>query len=175
MDHPTHLARDREELDYHDDEGQDWIVSWHPPGLPPPRGKSHGSAAICFTPDGNVVLMSFDGERWDFPQGRPEGDEDWRATLDREVLEEACASVKEATLLGFVRAKCVQGPEEGLVLVRSMWRASVLLSEWEPRHEISHRLVVPLDTALAWVDFGHGLPTYRRWFLEATRDGVTNS
>ena len=128
MNHPTPVARDGEEFHVRSG-GQEWIGSWHPSVLPPPTGKSHGSTAICLTSDGNVVLVSFDGEIWDFPAGRPEGDEDWRATLDREVLEEACASVEEATLLGFIRSKCVQGPEEGLVLVRSMWRAVVSLRE----------------------------------------------
>ena len=71
--------------------------------------------------------MSMDGSSWDFPAGRPEGDEDWRATLDREVLEEACASVEEATLLGFSKGVCIRGPEEGLVLVRSLWCAVVSL------------------------------------------------
>ena len=50
--------------------------------------------------------------------------EDWRATLEREVLEEACASVEEATLLGFAKGVCAsEGPEEGLVLVRALWHA----------------------------------------------------
>ena len=162
----TPVARDGEELHIRSG-GQEWIGSWHTPVFPP-TGKSHGSAAICFTSGGNVVLVSIDGENWDFPAGRPEGDEDWRATLDREVLEEACASVEGATLLGFCRTKCVQGPEKGMVLVRSMWRAAVSLREWEPRHEIRHRLVVPSDTALEKVEFGGGRrPFYQRWFQEA--------
>ena len=63
--------------------------------------------------------MTWPGVAWEFPQGRPEKGEDWRATLDREVLEEACAPVEEATLLGFAKGVCIKDPEEGLVLVRS--------------------------------------------------------
>ena len=53
------------------------------------------------------MLVTWPGVAWEFPQGRPEEGEDWRATLDREVLEEACASVEEATLLGFARGVCI--------------------------------------------------------------------
>ena len=37
----------------------------------------------------------------------------------------------------------MQGHEQGLVLVRSVWRADVRILAWEPEHEIEHRLVVP--------------------------------
>lgn len=138
------------------------------PVLPPPSGKPHGSAGICFTNDGHVVLVRWDGISWEFPGGRPEGDEDWRATLDREVLEEACASVQEAALLGFSKGVCTRGPEEGLVLVRSLWRADVALHPWDPQHETTHRLVVPSDSVLERVVFGHPFrPIYQRWFYEA--------
>ena len=162
------MAHDAEEFEFHAN-GQDWIVAWHPPVLPPPSGKPHGSADICLTPDGDVVLVSSDGESWDLPGGRPERDEDWRATLEREVLEEACARIEEATLLGFSKGVCVRGPEEGLVLVRSLWRADVSVGEWQPHHEISHRLLVPPDTALArMMRLPGGLRSiHRRWFHEA--------
>ena len=124
---------------------QEWMVSWHPPG-PPPDGAPHGSTGVCVTPGGEIVLVSHDGERWDFPAGRPEAGEDPEETLRREVLEEACATVVGARLLGYTRGRCVRGREEGLVLVRAFFRAEVELSPWEPRFEIGHRrLVSPAD------------------------------
>jgi 8-oxo-dGTP pyrophosphatase MutT (NUDIX family) len=96
------------------------------------------------TEDGNIVLISVDGLRWSFPAGRPEGVESWEATLRREVMEEACATVVRATLLGFARGVCVAGPETGLVLVRSIWRADVQLGPWLPQFEIKHRRIVRL-------------------------------
>ena len=100
-------AREGEEIHWRDGRGQHIVSSWHGPELPAPEGRSHGSGGICFTPEGNVVLVTWPGVAWEFPQGRPEEGEDWRATLDREVLEEACASVEEATLLGFARGVCI--------------------------------------------------------------------
>ena len=167
MSHPTPMAHDGEEFDIHAG-GQDWIASWHPPVHPPPSGKPHGSAAVCLTFDGNVVLVSSDGESWELPGGRPEGDEGWQATLEREVLEEACAWVEEASLLGFSKSVCKRGPEKGLVLIRPLWRAVVSLRQWKPHREISHRLLVPSNTALEQVNLSHGLrPIYQRWFHEA--------
>ena len=172
MSHPTLVARDCEEFHFRD-RGQDWVASWHPPDLPPPDGKRHGSAGICFTSDGDVVLVRWDGSSWEFPGGRPEGDEDWRATLDREVLEEACASVEEAMLLGFSKGACISGPENGLVLVRSLWRAVVSLHPWDPQHETTQRLVVPSNTAVDRINPDQDRrPVYQRWFHEARADSV---
>jgi ADP-ribose pyrophosphatase YjhB (NUDIX family) len=70
--------------------GQQWMTAWHPPGSEP-SGQNHGSAGICVTSDGQVVLISSDGLSWDLPAGRPQAGEGWEQTLRREVREEACA------------------------------------------------------------------------------------
>lgn len=134
------LAADGQEIAVHVG-GQDLLVSWHPPATPP-DGTAHGAEGVCVTADGRIVLISPDGERWAFPAGRPEDDETWEETLRREMREEACAEVVRARLLGFSRGVCVAGPEQGLVLVRSIWRADVELGLWDPQFEIRHRRVV---------------------------------
>jgi ADP-ribose pyrophosphatase YjhB (NUDIX family) len=148
--------------------GQRWIATWHVPEAVP-SGKPHGSAGICVTPEGCAVLISADGARWDLPAGRPEGAEDWEETLRREMLEEACAIVRTARLLGFSRGHCVRGHEEGLVLVRAFWRADVELQPWEPRFEIRHRRVVPVADLLSHLAAGGDgfLPVWRRAMIEA--------
>jgi len=160
------VAEEGKEYAFHDDRGQDWLLSWHSPQQPPPEGTRHGSAGICFTPEGGVVLVTQSGVEWKFPGGRPEGDEDWRATLVREVLEEACAVVQDATLLGYFRSVCLKGEEAGLVLVRAFWCAEVALRPWEPEHETTERRVVPPEQALEQVRFGDW-PLSRRWYRDA--------
>lgn len=138
-------ARDWEEMRSRAN-GQDWIVSWHPRQIPP-DGAPHGAAGVCVTADAQLVLISHDGKHRGFPAGRPEGNERIEETLRREMLEEACVVVVRARLLGFARSTCVRGRQEGLVLVRSYWRAEVELKPWQPEFEIRHRRVVPAAEA----------------------------
>jgi ADP-ribose pyrophosphatase YjhB (NUDIX family) len=160
------MARDGEEMAVHAS-GGDWLISWHPPPAAP-DGTRHGVNALGMTADDGVVLISSDGERWGWPGGRPEGDETWEQTLRREVLEEVCASVVDARLLGFSRGACVGGPERGLVLVRSVWLATVELLPWEPRFEIPHRRIVQRKELLEELWIEHGFePIYYRALWEA--------
>jgi ADP-ribose pyrophosphatase YjhB (NUDIX family) len=160
------IARDGEKVPAPSN-GGDWTMEWHPPPSAPP-GQPHGANAFCVTADGEVVLISPDGERWGWPGGRPEPGESWEQTLRREILEEACATVTGARLLGFVRGSCVGGREQGLVLVRSIWRAEVALLPWRPEHEIPFRRTVPASglAGQLWIEPGAG-PIYARAAREA--------
>jgi hypothetical protein len=150
---------------------QDWRIAWWPPS-DAPEGRAHGAAAVCLV-DGQVVLISPDGEAWDLPAGRTEPGERWADTRRHEVGGEACATVTDSTLLGFSRGACIRGHELGLVLVRSMWRAKVVLRPWEARFEIKARRLVPaadaLDTITRQPQFPDALiPLYRRLFASAS-------
>lgn len=162
----SRVARDGEDFPVRSN-GGDWSISWHSP-IVAPVGKVHGANAFCVTADTGVVLISRDGERWGWPGGRPEGNESWEQTLRREIFEETCAVVGEARLLGFCRGVCLTGPEEGIVLVRSIWRAEVELMSWEPRFEIAHRRIVPAAELMShfWMEEGFE-PIYHRALVEA--------
>jgi 8-oxo-dGTP pyrophosphatase MutT (NUDIX family) len=160
------VARDGEEFVIRSNAG-DWTIAWNSP-LTAPVGKANGADGLCVTADRGVVLISKDGERWRWPGGRPEGDECWEQTLRREIWEETCAIVGDARLLGFFRAACLTGPEKGMALVRSIWRAEVELRPWEPQFEIAHRRVVPANEVLShlWINKGFDV-IYHRALAEA--------
>jgi hypothetical protein len=61
----------------------------------------------------------------------------------REVKDETCATVVKCRLLGFSRGECLSGHEKSLALVRSTWRADVILEDWKPLYEIPFRSVFP--------------------------------
>jgi len=162
----SRVARDGEEFAVHSN-GGDWLTAWHSASAVP-DGTPHGANAFCVTADDCVVLISQDGERWGWPGGRPEDGESWEQTLRREILEETCAIVHDARLLGFCRGVCLTGPEIGLVLVRSIWRAEVQLLPWEPRFEIKQRRVIPASDLLSYFWMEEGLePIYHRALAEA--------
>jgi ADP-ribose pyrophosphatase YjhB (NUDIX family) len=169
MSYADGLAQEGQQVLVHDAAGHSALVVWCPPSVPAPDGTRHGSAAVCFTAKGEIVLVREEGKPWGLPGGRPEANETWRQTLDREVLEEACALVEDATLLGFTRGTYLSGPEQGLVLVRSFWRAKVSLQDWQPEHEIADRLLVAPDEALDRIAPVDGwVQVFQRILYEAT-------
>jgi ADP-ribose pyrophosphatase YjhB (NUDIX family) len=164
--HQSRVAHDGEDFRVRSNGGE-WLIAWHSP-VAEPIGTAHGANAFCVTAGDGVVLISSDGERWGWPGGRPEGNESWEQTLRREILEETCAIVGDARLLGFCRSVCLTGSEEGLVLVRSIWRAEVELMSWEPRFEIAHRRIVPAAELMSYLWMEEGFePIYHRTLVEA--------
>jgi 8-oxo-dGTP pyrophosphatase MutT (NUDIX family) len=163
------MAKDGEEFEHHShlSGGQDWIASWHPASLPPPEGKNHGAGGVCFTPEGNVIVVSENDWAWTLPAGRPEPGETLYEILVREVLEEACATVERATLLGYAKGVCIRGREEGLVLIRSFWCAAVTVHAWQPQFEMVNRLILPPEEALARISVPGYEAIFRRLFHEA--------
>ncbi|KKM22436.1 hypothetical protein LCGC14_1625320, partial [marine sediment metagenome] len=67
---------------------------------------------------------------------------------------------------GFCRSSCIAGREAGLVIVRSFWRAQVVLGAWEPKFETSHRRVVPASEVLSHLPAVF-VPIYGRALNEA--------
>jgi ADP-ribose pyrophosphatase YjhB (NUDIX family) len=164
--HHQRVLQDGEQVEVADN-SQRWLSSWHRADEPP-EGRPHGALGVCVTNTNEVVLVSRDGLAWSFPSGRPEGAESWEDTLRREMMEEACAVVLHARLLGFSQGKCIEGKEKGLVLVRSIWLAQVTLLPWKPEFEISHRKLVLADKAISEIaPPDDQLPFWRRVFAEA--------
>ena len=164
---PATYALDRAELALISN-GGDWLMSWHPPDGEP-EGTRHGVTGVCVTDFREVVLVSENGARWDFPGGRTKPGEDSMTTLHRTLEEEACVGVLRAELIGWGRGECLTGPRQGLVLVRSMWSVRVELYEWDgPGQEMVRRRLCAPDQARRVLHMEPGMePIYLRQLREA--------
>jgi ADP-ribose pyrophosphatase YjhB (NUDIX family) len=165
---PDSIAVDgREYVVARSDERVATIVSWHAPPVAP-SGLPFGATGVCVTSDRRIILVSRDGELWGLPGGRPEGDESPEETLRREILEEACANVTEAQLLGFCRISDIGGPGAGIVKVRSVFLAAVEVQDWRPCFETRHRRLVDMTSVRSQLTFDAGpAPIYSRMLREA--------
>ena len=149
---------------------RNWVASWHPPELPAPAGKPHGSAGICFTPEGDIVLVTRPGISWEFPAGRPE--------MGRRLAGDVGQRGDGGSLRGCGGTRCWSVSPRGACIrglgrrdscwSGRLWCADVSLDPWDPLHETTARLVVPPNEALERVGFGGDhRPIYERWFRDA--------
>jgi hypothetical protein len=64
---------------------QEWLAAWHPADSHP-IGVPHGAAGICVDSEDNLVLISHDGEHWDF---QPDDQDPSATRISFRALEEA--------------------------------------------------------------------------------------
>lgn len=135
------------ERHYHD--GREVRITWHPGLALTGAERVTQVYGLCLTLEGQLLLVSQNGEFWTLPGGRPELGEAHAGTFTREVWEEACARVTEYLYLGAQRV-ADQGEAEPYYQLRYLVRVS--LERFAPAHEMRHRRRVDIDTArrLLW-------------------------
>ena len=122
---------------------------WVPAGVEPPVPASRAQA-VCLTAPDRAVMVGIGPElTWGLPGGGLEGDESVLEGLAREMREEACAELLEATLLGHQVGVEVRADGVGPLWAQAKHLATVRLDPFEPQHEITHRREVPLDEVVA--------------------------
>jgi ADP-ribose pyrophosphatase YjhB (NUDIX family) len=134
-------------------EGRTVTATWQPPPFRPSRRLTTQALGLCFTDDGQIVLVTNDGANWTLPGGHPESGETLEATLVREVSEEACARVVESVYIGCQRVDDPQRTDGPALYYQARFWARVELDPFVQRHETSaRRLVAPDDflNGLAW-------------------------
>jgi 8-oxo-dGTP pyrophosphatase MutT (NUDIX family) len=56
-------------------EGRPITITWLSPPFMPPRELMTQAYGVCFTKEGQIILVSSGDQRWNLPGGHPEGDE----------------------------------------------------------------------------------------------------
>jgi ADP-ribose pyrophosphatase YjhB (NUDIX family) len=133
-------------------DGRCYRVSWlDPPFVPPPRETTQ-ALGICFTGEGEIVLVTLDGNAWSLPGGTIEPGETLEQALVREVREEACARVRQSRYIGCQHVEELDGHRASYYQTR-FW-ARVELEPFTPRHETTGRILVAPDGFLETLSWG---------------------
>jgi len=134
-------------------DGRALTVTWlAPPFRPEPRSTTQ-VLGLCFTPAGQILLVTGDYEAWTLPGGHPEPGETFEATLERELREEGCARLVACEYLGCQRVEDPQRPEGPDRYYQVRYWARIELYPFAPRFEtVARQLVSPATflTTLAW-------------------------
>lgn len=134
-------------------EGRTVTVTWQPPPFRPSRRLTTQALGLCFTADGQIVLVAGDGANWTLPGGHPAPGETLEATLVRAAREGASARVLESIYIGCQRVDDPQRPDGPALYYQARFWARVELEPFAPPHAASlRRLVAPEDflDSLAW-------------------------
>ena len=131
--------------------GKRYLVEWFPGARVPAGARVTQVSGICMTDDGQVVLVSSDGESWGLPGGHPEPGESVEETLSREVREEACFTVERSEYLGYQQCSPEAGGTPDFQL---RYRCLVTVTEFSPKHETTHRKMVSLSDLLGELAWG---------------------
>ncbi len=103
--------------------------------------------------DDNQLLIVKNGNTWTIPGGHPEQVETQLETLDRELMEEACVTLKDINYLG-----AVEVVENGETYYQLRYTAKVnelkpFIQEWE----IGERLFVDLRDLPKYIKWANGI------------------
>ena len=150
-----------------DDQMRWYSSTWLPGPIEGGDDQVTQAMALPVTDDGGAVIVTHKDGGDHIPGGTREHGEELRQTLERELYEEACARVLDATPLGVLR-NATRDADGAVVDVHhgSRWWARVELDPWLPEWEMVERRVTPYTDVLG------ALPAWRhpgneRWITAA--------
>ena len=134
-------------------EGRSLTVTWQRAPFLPPRDLVTQVSGVCFTSDGQIVLVSSDGSNWSLPGGHLEPGETLEEALAREAWEEACARISHLTYLGTQEVVDLESPAPPYRYYQGRFWARVSLEPFEPRFETRHRRLVAPQSFVAMLNW----------------------
>ncbi|MEN6478687.1 MAG: NUDIX hydrolase [Anaerolineales bacterium] len=136
--------------------GQRVRATWCPAPWRPPLSLVSQCSGLCYTADGQMVLVSKDGCVWALPGGHLEADETLEQALRREVREEVCATITDLAYLG-----CQQIEEAGAhAYYQARFWARLALDPFAPAYEIAARRVLAPEDVPAMLGWHSSILTH---------------
>ena len=139
-------------------DGRPVTISWLPLPFEPPLDQTTQAYGICFTDNGDIVLITQNNRYWNLPGGTVEDEETLAQTLKREVWEEACAEVVDWAYIGCQRIDDPESPIGRTHYYQSRFWARVTLQEFKPQFETVARKIVSPDQFLSSLSWGNAPP-----------------
>lgn len=136
-------------------DGRHLEVIWTGGGAPPPRELVQQACGLCFTEDGQIVLIAGEGGQWNLPGGKPEPGETVEQAFVREVWEEVCAVAHRMAYLGAQEVHDPDHPSGPQVYYQTRFWARVSLEPFAPRFETRRRTLVAPSEFLSTLSWGH--------------------
>lgn len=102
--------------------------------------------------DKNELLIVRNGDIWTIPGGHPEVNETRLDTLNREVMEEACVTIKDIKYLGAVEVV----EDETYYQIRYTARVDEIL-DFDEKWEISERKFIDLRELENYIKWSNGI------------------
>ena len=115
--------------------------------------QKHSQVSAYIFDDKNRLLIVKNENTWTIPGGHPKKDETYLQTLQREVMEEACITIKDVKYLG-----AVEVVENGKTYYQLRYTAKVAeMLPFTQSYETSERLFVNLNNLPKYITWSNGI------------------
>lgn len=136
-------------------DGRVTTVTWLAPPFRPTRRLTTQALGLCFTAEGQIVLLTYDGVNWTLPGDASAEGETLEVALARELRQEARVRIVASDYIGCQRVEDPQRKDGPALYYQARFWARVELDPFEsPDGACERRLVWP-DEFLETLAWGH--------------------
>lgn len=154
-------------------DGREVFLEWIESESIPKNTKISQVVGYCIDGTGKILIIK-NKRGWGFPGGHPEPEETSIDTLSREVREEACVTIREPKLIGYMEVKDPKNESvEGKHYIQLRYLAKIeTVNEFKKEFETSERDFVDVNSLsqyISWINSPTGagqMKTLKKYITE---------